>query len=149
MTVACEPVKQGAHHDQDVVLRLPHTSTPKQRQHLQNILDNDWESTPLKYLSSWPPELLQICQIVLLDPQPRLLLLGDDRRIFYNEAYSTAFLNGAVDLGHVLRETEMNMPQEITNFSLQNDLSPCNNLLVIDQSRVLGSGDTQENTIWR
>ncbi|THW21269.1 hypothetical protein D6D23_06504 [Aureobasidium pullulans] len=59
------------------------------------------------------------------------------------------FANGAVDLGHVLRETEMNMPQEITNFSLQNDLSPPNNLLVIDQSRVLGSGDTQENTIWR
>jgi PAS domain S-box-containing protein len=57
-------------------------------EHLQWIRKVNWASTSLGSLESWPLDLTQLCHICLLDPQPRLLILGSDRVLFYNEAYA-------------------------------------------------------------
>jgi PAS domain S-box-containing protein len=57
-------------------------------QHLRYVRIVDWTSTSLGPLETWPQDLTQLCHICLLDSQPRLLILGSDRVLFYNEAYA-------------------------------------------------------------
>jgi PAS domain S-box-containing protein len=57
-------------------------------EHLRFIRDVNWASTSLGPLESWPQDLTQLCHICLLDQQPRLLIIGSERVLFYNEAYA-------------------------------------------------------------
>jgi PAS domain-containing protein len=57
-------------------------------EHLGWIRKVNWASTPLGPLKSWPLDLMQLCHVCLLDPEPRLLLLESERVLFYNEAYA-------------------------------------------------------------
>jgi PAS domain S-box-containing protein len=57
-------------------------------EHLKFIRNVNWASTSLGPLESWPEDLTQLCHICLLDPQPRLLIIGSERVLFYNEAYA-------------------------------------------------------------
>jgi len=59
-------------------------------QHLEHVRRFDWASTSLGPLSSWPTDLLQVAHIMMLDPEPRLLLLGTRNWMIYNPAYATA-----------------------------------------------------------
>ncbi|KAI5206765.1 hypothetical protein E4T39_02303 [Aureobasidium subglaciale] len=56
--------------------------------HLRYIRGVNWASTSLGPLESWSQDLLQLCHVCLLDPQPRLLIIGLERAMFYNEAYA-------------------------------------------------------------
>ncbi|KAI5203274.1 hypothetical protein E4T38_05252 [Aureobasidium subglaciale] len=56
--------------------------------HLRHIRSANWTSTSLGALESWPQDLIQLCHVCLLDSQPRLLVIGSERAMFYNEAYS-------------------------------------------------------------
>jgi len=59
-------------------------------QHIEHVRRFDWASTSLGPLSSWPTDLLQVAHIMMLDPEPRLLLLGTRNWMIYNPAYATA-----------------------------------------------------------
>lgn len=56
--------------------------------HLELIRSTDWASTPLGDLNSWPPEVAFIFHVVMIEPQPKLVLLGPDDTMIYNVAYS-------------------------------------------------------------
>jgi PAS domain S-box-containing protein len=64
------------------------TGDPSLDEHLGWIRKVNWASTPLGPLKSWPLDLIQLCHVCLLDPEPRLLLLRSERVLFYNEAYA-------------------------------------------------------------
>ena len=70
------------------ILFETHTGDRQLDEHLRWIRKVNWASTSLGPLESWPQDLAQLCHICLLDPQPRLLILGSDRVLFYNEAYA-------------------------------------------------------------
>ena len=57
-------------------------------QHLQHVRNVDWASTSLGPLDLWPHDLLLLAHIMMLDPQPRLLLLGSLNWMLYNVAYA-------------------------------------------------------------
>jgi signal transduction histidine kinase/CheY-like chemotaxis protein len=46
----------------------------------------DWASTPLGPISSWPDRLVQLCNLILADPNPASLHWSSDLIIIYNEA---------------------------------------------------------------
>lgn len=56
--------------------------------HLELIRTFDWANTSMGPLHTWPSELLHIIHIMLLENQPRLVLLGKDNLMLYNEAYA-------------------------------------------------------------
>lgn len=77
----------GKHARQGILFKQ-HTGDCHLDEHLGFIRRVSWASTSLGPLESWPQDLLQLCHISLLDPQPRLLILGSERVLFYNEAYA-------------------------------------------------------------
>lgn len=90
---AVSPAKEFASQDITKTARLgilfeSNTGDSHLDEHLGYIRNADWASTSLGPLESWPQDLTQLCQISLLDPNPRSLILGPDRILFYNEAYS-------------------------------------------------------------
>ncbi|KAI4836100.1 hypothetical protein E4T44_08450 [Aureobasidium sp. EXF-8845] len=76
-----ESIRQG-------ILFETNTGDQNLDQHLRYVKKVDWTSTSLGPLETWPQDLTQLCHICLLDPQPRLLILGPERVLFYNEAYA-------------------------------------------------------------
>lgn len=58
-------------------------------QHIANIQQVEWPAE-LGPLSSWPKDLLQLAHVMMLDPEPRLLLLGSENWMLYNLAYAKA-----------------------------------------------------------
>lgn len=64
------------------------TGSSELDQHLRHVRDFDWASTSLGPMLSWPQDLLQLVHVMLLDPQPRLLLLGTHNWMLYNSAYA-------------------------------------------------------------
>ena len=57
--------------------------------HLRVIQNVDWAATSLgANIDDWPPELLLLFHLIILDPQPRILILGPDYLLLYNEAYA-------------------------------------------------------------
>lgn len=69
------------------VLFATDTGNPALNAHLEHIRAVDWASTSLGPLQAWPDDLNQLCHVTLLEPQPRLLLLGHEQVLLYNEAY--------------------------------------------------------------
>ena len=58
-------------------------------EHIKHVQAFNWSSTSLGPMSSWPQDILQICHLILMDPQPRAVLLGaKDQVLFYNPAYA-------------------------------------------------------------
>lgn len=92
MRAASSVQEQFALHTRKVsplgILFKAHTGDRQLDEHLRWIRKVNWASTSLGPLESWPQDLTQLCHICLLDPQPRLLILGSDRVLFYNEAYA-------------------------------------------------------------
>jgi PAS domain S-box-containing protein len=90
---AASPVKeQLASNIREVVrqgmLFETHTGDRRLDEHLGYIRKANWARTSLGPLESWPQDLTQLCHVCLLEPQPRLLILGSERVLFYNEAYA-------------------------------------------------------------
>ena len=56
--------------------------------HLRLIQKVDWATTSLGPVDDWPPELLLLFHLIILDPQPRILVLGPEYLLLYNEAYA-------------------------------------------------------------
>jgi len=56
--------------------------------HLRLIQKVDWAATSLGPVDDWPPELLLLFHLIILDPQPRILVLGPEYLLLYNEAYA-------------------------------------------------------------
>ncbi|KAK6002203.1 hypothetical protein QM012_001841 [Aureobasidium pullulans] len=56
--------------------------------HLRLVQNVDWAATSIGAIDDWPPELLLLFHLIILDPQPRILILGPDRLLLYNEAYA-------------------------------------------------------------
>lgn len=56
--------------------------------HLRLIQNVDWAASSLGAVDDWPPELLLLFHLIILDPQPRILVLGPDHLLLYNEAYA-------------------------------------------------------------
>ncbi|KAG9689357.1 putative histidine kinase HHK19p, partial [Aureobasidium melanogenum] len=75
-------------HTRQGILFKTHTGDPHLDKHLEYIRKVSWASTSLGPLESWPQELLQLCHVSMLDPQPRLLILGSERVLFYNGPYA-------------------------------------------------------------
>lgn len=66
------------------------TGSSELDQHLYHVRNFDWSSTSLGPMHSWPQDLMQLVHVMLLDPQPRLLLLGIRNWMLYNSAYAKA-----------------------------------------------------------
>ncbi|TIA07743.1 hypothetical protein D6C80_09612 [Aureobasidium pullulans] len=64
------------------------SGSPETDRHLQLVQSVDWSATSIGAIDDWPPELLLLFHLIVLDPQPRLLLLGPDHTLLYNEAYA-------------------------------------------------------------
>lgn len=64
------------------------SGSPETDRHLQLVQSVDWSATSIGAIDDWPPELLLLFHLIILDPQPRLLLLGPDHTLLYNEAYA-------------------------------------------------------------
>jgi hypothetical protein len=60
--------------------------------HLQFFQQFDWASTELGPMSTWSLELRRLCNLVMADPRPCSLFLGEQKTIMYNESYS--FITG-------------------------------------------------------
>lgn len=56
--------------------------------HLRLVQNVDWAATSIGAIDDWPPELLLLFHLIILDPQPRILILGPDHLLLYNEAYA-------------------------------------------------------------
>ncbi|CAD0092960.1 unnamed protein product [Aureobasidium mustum] len=56
--------------------------------HLRLVQNVDWAATSIGAIDDWPPELLLLFHLIILDPQPRILILGPDSLLLYNEAYA-------------------------------------------------------------
>lgn len=56
--------------------------------HLRLVHSVDWAATSIGAIDDWPPELLLLFHLIILDPQPRILILGPDHLLLYNEAYA-------------------------------------------------------------
>lgn len=57
-------------------------------EHLTHVRNFDWSSTSVGPISSWPQDLLQLVHVMMLDPQPRVICLGDESWMLYNPAYA-------------------------------------------------------------
>jgi hypothetical protein len=64
------------------------SGSPETDAHLRLIQNVDWSATTLGAIDDWPPELLLLFHLIILDPQPRILVLGPDCLLLYNEAYA-------------------------------------------------------------
>ncbi|KAI5198167.1 hypothetical protein E4T39_06893 [Aureobasidium subglaciale] len=64
------------------------SGSPGTDRHLSLVQKVDWAATSIGAIDDWPPELLLLFHLIILDPQPRLLLLGLDHLLLYNEAYA-------------------------------------------------------------
>ena len=73
----------------DFIFNTKVTGTPHLDEILGHIRNVDWSQTCLGPMEAWPRDILQLCHIILLDPNPRCLLLDTERRIaFYNQTYA-------------------------------------------------------------
>lgn len=63
-------------------------------QHLVQFRTVDWSSTSLGPIDSWSQDLLQLGHIMMFEPQPRMLLLGQDHYCLYNPAFATLIGDG-------------------------------------------------------
>ena len=61
---------------------------PNGDDHMRQIQNVDWASTSMGAMEAWPQELSLLVTFILLDPEPRLLLLGPEDRMLYNPAYA-------------------------------------------------------------
>lgn len=66
------------------------TGSQELDEHLNHVRNFDWSSTELGPIASWPPELLQVAHVMMLEPHPRVLLLGKRNWMLYNPAYAKA-----------------------------------------------------------
>lgn len=64
------------------------SSSPETDAHLRLVQNVDWAATSIGAIDDWPPELLLLFHLIILDPQPRILILGPDHLLLYNEAYA-------------------------------------------------------------
>lgn len=64
------------------------TGSAELDEHLELVRNVDWSSTEPGSIASWPRELLQLAHVMMLEPQPRLLLLGRSNCMLYNPAYA-------------------------------------------------------------
>ncbi|KAI5274978.1 hypothetical protein E4T47_02001 [Aureobasidium subglaciale] len=64
------------------------SGSPGTDKHLGLVQNVDWAATSIGAIDDWPPELLLLFHLIILDPQPRLLLLGLEHLLLYNEAYA-------------------------------------------------------------
>ncbi|GAB7351229.1 hypothetical protein MBLNU459_g1662t2 [Dothideomycetes sp. NU459] len=73
-----------------IIAKLMSDSSPRElRQHLDLVRSVDWAATPIGiHLNSWPSEIAWVFHLAMLDPQPRLLLLGPENTMIYNVAHS-------------------------------------------------------------
>ncbi|KAF2157759.1 hypothetical protein K461DRAFT_236178 [Myriangium duriaei CBS 260.36] len=56
--------------------------------HLEIIAAFDWSATSLGSIENLPGDLLQLIHLILLDPAPQCLFLGDNHILLYNVAYA-------------------------------------------------------------
>ncbi|GAB7346854.1 hypothetical protein MBLNU459_g1939t1 [Dothideomycetes sp. NU459] len=59
--------------------------------HLRLVKRFAWATTSLGGMGAWSDVLRQVVVTIMANPEPRLLLWGDDRRMVYNEACITIF----------------------------------------------------------
>lgn len=64
------------------------SGSPETDAHLRLVQNVDWAATSIGAIDDWPPELLLLFHLIILDPQPRILILGPDHLLLYNEAYA-------------------------------------------------------------
>jgi PAS domain S-box-containing protein len=55
--------------------------------HIRLIRDLDWAATSIGAISTWPPQLRQCCEMMLVSPDPVAIFWGPDLIMLYNEAY--------------------------------------------------------------
>ncbi|KAF1813699.1 hypothetical protein P152DRAFT_289178 [Eremomyces bilateralis CBS 781.70] len=55
--------------------------------HIQFARDRDWASTSLGPMDFWPPDLRQMCNLIMASPHPAAMYWGEDLVAIYNEAY--------------------------------------------------------------
>lgn len=60
--------------------------SPEMNEHLLHLQKVRW-SSPIGPMGSWPLELSFLVQVIMLDTEPRLVLLGPDDQMLYNPAY--------------------------------------------------------------
>lgn len=65
------------------------TGSPALHQHLEQVGKIEWSSSSLGSIQSWPQDLLQLVRVMMLDPEPRLMLLGSRKWMVYNLAYAS------------------------------------------------------------
>jgi hypothetical protein len=65
----------------------PSSGSPETDNHIRLLHSVNWAAT-IGPIDDWPPELLLLLHLIILDPQPRLLLLGSEHVLLYNEAYA-------------------------------------------------------------
>lgn len=55
--------------------------------HIQFARSVDWASTALGPMLNWPPDLRQMCNLIMASPHPAAMYWGEDLVAIYNEAY--------------------------------------------------------------
>ncbi|KAF1992547.1 hypothetical protein K402DRAFT_416197 [Aulographum hederae CBS 113979] len=62
----------------------PPNLTPYQK----HVRDVDWENSPLGPMSQWPAQLKLMVLLIMADPEPAVVMWGDENTFIYNEAYT-------------------------------------------------------------
>lgn len=65
------------------------TGSPALDQYLEQVRNIEWSSSSLGAIQSWPQDLLQLVRVMMLDTEPRLMLLGSQNWMIYNLAYAS------------------------------------------------------------
>ncbi|KIW08818.1 hypothetical protein, variant [Verruconis gallopava] len=65
--------------------RLPYSENLPR--HIKFARSVDWASTSLGPIELWPPDLRQMCNLIMASPHPAAMYWGDDLVAIYNEAY--------------------------------------------------------------
>lgn len=71
-----------------ILSKLVRKGIPELESHLELIRSIDWASTSLGNLDSWPLDIAFMFHLAMMEPQPRLMLLGSENTMIYNVAYS-------------------------------------------------------------
>lgn len=78
----------SSQHPMASILFESGSGSPETDNHLRLIQNVDWSATSLGPIDDWPPEILLLLHLIVLDPHPRLLVLGPDHVGLYNAAYA-------------------------------------------------------------
>jgi len=71
------------------IINKSDTGSPDLNRHLESVHAVNWSATSLGPIESWPPDITQLLHVMMVETHPRMLLLGHEQLMIYNDAHAT------------------------------------------------------------